>query len=233
MPDYAKSKVYILQNSANEIAYIGSTVCELSKRMGEHRSNTKQPEKMNRPLYVAMREIGIQNFWITLLEEYPCENKNQLHKREGWHIQNHDGELYNLCVAGRDAKMYREEPANKEKAKEYMKNYNSENVENIKEKAMMYRKINADKITKNKQIYYATPAGKRCSSKGSAKYNAKPEVKAAKHTKYEKNKEAVLAQQKAWRELNKGAISARNRAAYAAKKAAKKAEAQAAIPTQI
>lgn len=189
MPNYQNSKVYILLNSSNNIAYIGSTVCELSKRMGEHRSNVTQPEKMNRPLYVAMREIGVPKFWISLLEEYPCENKVQLHKREGWHIQKHEGELYNLCVAGRERKEYLSQPIIQKKLHDYHKQYREDNVDKLKELGKDYRAKNEEKIKEGKKVYYAN------------------------------HSDLVKKRAKDWYEAHKEAILAKDRQRYAAKKA--------------
>ena len=35
------------------------------------------------PLYRKMKELGVDNFLIQLVEEYPCQSKEELHKREG------------------------------------------------------------------------------------------------------------------------------------------------------
>ena len=45
-------------------------------------------------------EYGTENCKIELIEEYPCENKIQLQKREGFHIQN--THCVNKRVEGQD-----------------------------------------------------------------------------------------------------------------------------------
>ena len=54
----------------------------LSRRMVQHRSDAKKrPDIM--PLTRKMNEIGIEHFYIELVEDYPCKNKEHLNKREG------------------------------------------------------------------------------------------------------------------------------------------------------
>ena len=66
--------------------YIGSTVQPLCKIMVNHRCDAKR-EGMCRKLYNKMSEYGFDNFYIELVEEWPCENIEQLHQREGYYIR--------------------------------------------------------------------------------------------------------------------------------------------------
>ena len=80
--------------------------------MTNHRTQLKSGRKSN--LYEKMREIGEEKFYIELIEEYPCQNSEQLVQREGeWMRQ-----IANLNehVAGRNNKQYKQE--NKESIKE-------------------------------------------------------------------------------------------------------------------
>ncbi len=94
MPDYKNSKIYTIRcKTDNNLIYVGSTTQPLSKRMVEHRSkhNEEKSDSYTNPLYIKMREFGIENFFIELYEDYPCERKEQLEKREGeiiWNIGN-------------------------------------------------------------------------------------------------------------------------------------------------
>ena len=51
-------------------------------------------------LNIAIHDIGIDKFFIQLLEEYPCDNIEQLRKREGEYIQELKPVL-NTQIAGR------------------------------------------------------------------------------------------------------------------------------------
>ena len=79
---YHNSKIYAIRNKLNNEVYVGSTSIELCKRMVKHRCMAnKKPEAS--PLHTYMKENGIENFYIELIEEYKCENVEQLRKREG------------------------------------------------------------------------------------------------------------------------------------------------------
>ena len=45
-------------------------------------------------------EFCVENCKKNLIEEYPCQNKKQLEKKEGGHIENDKNGL-NRCIAGR------------------------------------------------------------------------------------------------------------------------------------
>ena len=79
---YTNGKIYVIRNEINMRIYVGATTQSLAKRMSWHRNacrNTKT--KAGLKLYVAMREIGIERFHIELLENCPCDTKEQLTAR--------------------------------------------------------------------------------------------------------------------------------------------------------
>ena len=79
---YQNGKIYAVKNDITDEVYIGSTLVSLSRRMVQHRSDAKKyPDKM--PLTRKMNGIGIEHFYIELVEDYPCKNKEHLNKREG------------------------------------------------------------------------------------------------------------------------------------------------------
>ena len=138
--DYNNSKIYCNRNSINDMIYIGSTTQPLSKRMGEHRNNINCVKCKNYKLYETMRELGRYNFYIELLENYECNNLEELRKREGELIREYTTELNNR-IAGRTGnewyyenkdkkKTYYE--TNKDKIKEYPKEWASKNEDKIK-----------------------------------------------------------------------------------------------------
>ena len=121
MPDYKNSKIYTIRCRDDPmLIYVGSSTQQLSQRWQEHKRNAKNQNdiKYNYYFYQVMREKGIDNFYIELHVECPCENREQLKKCEGKVIR--ELGTLNSCVAGRTDKEYREET--KEKKKEYYKN---------------------------------------------------------------------------------------------------------------
>ena len=170
--DYKNGRIYCIRNNITDDIYIGSTTQPLSKRMAWHRQDAKHKAKMHYMLYSKFNEIGIDNFYIELLENYPCETLEQLRKREGEFIR--EMATLNSLMAGRTKKEYREQnkdkrreyleqnkdiikeknkeyyDTNKEKIKEQLKEYREQNKEKIKEYVKKYHKANRDKILEYK-----------------------------------------------------------------------------------
>jgi hypothetical protein len=153
MPDYNNGKIYTIRCRDNDsLIYVGSTIQPLYKRWDAHKrfhSNDKFHD-YNMKVYVKMREIGIESFYIELYETFPCNSKEELNRREG-EIIREIGTL-NTKIAGRTRSEYREE--NKEKialtTKEYDIKYREQNAEKIKQ----YYQDNKAKILEQQKEYY-------------------------------------------------------------------------------
>jgi hypothetical protein len=82
--NYQKSKIYAIKCKERDDVYIGSTTRPLYVRMSEHRADVRNV--MNgRKLYKKNTSMLITQYpsaWIELIEEFPCNNKEELHKRE-------------------------------------------------------------------------------------------------------------------------------------------------------
>ena len=137
MVNYSKAKIYKVLNSVDDEIYVGSTTQTLAKRMGKHRRNATQ---RNTKLYQHMNDIGIDNFYIELIETYPCNSTDELHKKEGEWIRRM-GTL-NQIVAGRTPQQYREE--NSDKVREANQKYRENNKDKIREKDRQYRENNSN-----------------------------------------------------------------------------------------
>ena len=117
-----------------------------------------------------MLDYGIEHFHIELIEEYQCENSNQLEKREGELIREMKASL-NKVVAGRTVQEYNVECAdkikkskairdkkyaekNQEKIKAYRKDYYWKDPEKYRERARKYNQERKEEISrKNKERY--------------------------------------------------------------------------------
>jgi len=142
MVNYQNSKIYELICSETGLKYIGSTTRPLSQRLGKHK------QKKN----TCSSKILI-NPKIYLLENTPCNSKEELHAIERKYIENN--ECVNIFIPGRTQKEYKEE--NKEKIEKYNeewkknnKNYSKEyylnNQEKKKEYVKKYRETNKEKL---------------------------------------------------------------------------------------
>lgn len=116
-----------------------------------------------------MRGLGVEHFYIELIEEYPCENKDQLNMREGYYVrlmgtlnQLRPGALadaggekeYNKQKYEKHKEYYKQYyEVNKDHKQEYLKRYYEENKEALKKCHKQYRETNKEVIRK----HYSTP----------------------------------------------------------------------------
>jgi DNA modification methylase len=137
MPDYSKGKIYTIRCRTDDTKiYVGSTIDELSKRWGGHKADSK---RSNMLLYQVINGEW-ENWYIELYELYPCNNKNELCRKEG-EIIRLIGTL-NFIIAGRTLKEWYED--NKEKRAEYLKKYNEDNKEKRAEYLKKYYENNKE-----------------------------------------------------------------------------------------
>ena len=116
--DYKNGKIYQILNNINDEVYVGSTIQPLSKRLHCHKSQSDSLVRKNK-LHELMRTIGKNNCYIELIENYPCNTKEELLAREGHYIR--ERATLNQQIAGRTRKERREV-----------------NAEHIKEKQRIY-----------------------------------------------------------------------------------------------
>ena len=156
MPDYQNAKIYKLWSPEGPEVYIGSTTVLLCKRKAEHKTKKNCSSKI---LFEKYEEVIIE-----LIEYFPCNNKEELNKKEGEYIRMTD--CINKRIAGRTEKEYREENSdkkkeydkkykeqNRDKILEQKKEYYEENPEYFKEKNKKYREQNKDKINQYAKEY--------------------------------------------------------------------------------
>ena len=158
MVNYQNGKIYKLYSPSKNLTYIGSTTQILCKRLAEHLQKYKEYNNDNtKTNTTAFLVLECEDYKIELLEEYACNNRQQLEKKEGEYIKNN--ECVNRVIAGRSRQEYYIDNAdelrkqakqynivNKEKIKEYRKQYTIDNADKIKERKKQYNKINSDKI---------------------------------------------------------------------------------------
>ena len=158
MPDYSQAKIYKVVCSETNKIYIGSTIQPLYKRLYQHKhkgtSNHSKTKEFIKPK-------------IFLIEDFPCERKEQLEARERFYIEKNN--CVNKNIPLRTRQEWREcnkdilskknieyKKKNKQKIQEYNKKYNIENKELINQKRN--EKISCEcgkKITKrNKARHY-------------------------------------------------------------------------------
>ena len=156
MPDYSLGKIYMVypkvEDAGEGDVYYGSTTETLSRRMAKHRAQSC--------CKILFDKYGVENCFIELVEEYPCDTKDELTKKEGQYIR--DNLCVNKVIAGRTRKEHYVD--NRDKLKEHSKQYKNdnpdkvkqyltENTDKIKEQMKHYRTKNADKIKEQAKHY--------------------------------------------------------------------------------
>tara|TARA_R100000951_G_C2545894_1_gene150833 strand:+ start:43 stop:609 length:567 start_codon:yes stop_codon:yes gene_type:complete len=145
MYDYSKGKIYKLFSVSNEdLIYYGSTIRTLKKRLGVHISDYK-----NNNGCTSKKVIAAGDYKIELIEEFPCNSKAELERREGKYIK--ANKCVNKIIAGRTQKEYNED--NKEQITEKGKEYREDNKDKIKEQKKEWYKNNKEAIIENKKEY--------------------------------------------------------------------------------
>tara|TARA_R110000744_G_scaffold363491_1_gene471826 strand:+ start:135 stop:668 length:534 start_codon:yes stop_codon:yes gene_type:complete len=138
MPDYSLGKIYMIYPKVEDPdegdVYYGSTTETLGRRMAKHRYQSY--------CKILFDKYGVENCFIELVEEYPCETKEHLNKKEGEYIRNH--KCVNKRIAGRTNKERYID--NFDKLKEQKKQYYIENRDKKLEQHKQYRIDNRDKI---------------------------------------------------------------------------------------
>ena len=130
--DYSNALIYkIICNDVNiKDCYVGSTI-DFTKRKYNHKSNcnNENSKLYHYKSYNCIRENGGWDNWtMVLVEKYPCENFQELLKREKHWIETLNANLNTLTNYGRgqeDIKLY-----NKQRLREYY----LANIEQLKTK---------------------------------------------------------------------------------------------------
>jgi hypothetical protein len=119
--DYSKGKIYKIVDYTNNNNYIGST-CEpiLARRLAGHVGSYKSYLNGKTNYVSSFKVLENGNYNIILIEEYPCETKDQLLAREGHYIENMD------CV-----NKYKAGAFNEVGRIEYDKQHHQKNIEKI------------------------------------------------------------------------------------------------------
>ena len=190
--DYKNGKIYCIYNYINNEIYVGSTCQTLSKRMAEHRQQLNCMKAKHRNLYKSMNEHGSENFYIELYEEYPCENKAQLQRREGEVIR--EVGTLNKKIEGRTRKEYYED--NFEHLQKHKKDYWHSNRDYLLEKKREYCEKNKDEIKEKKKQYLE---------------ENREAINERKRQSYYENRDEILQKQKEYTERNREAVLQRKR----------------------
>lgn len=145
MTNYKMGKIYeIICNTTGE-RYIGSTTRTLARRLTYHTS--QKSKHLSKPI------IERKNYFINLLENYPCNTNKELQKREDeWRnsLDCINKETKQQHTRAEYYKKYFEKYA--EQRKEYMREYHKKNADREKIQQKEYNKLRRKANSKNNNI---------------------------------------------------------------------------------
>jgi len=178
--DYKNGKIYRIVCDITGENYYGSTTQPLYKRLSRHKSKGN--------VCTSNQIIKRGNYSIVLVEEYPCDNKQQLNSRERYYIEN------NICINKVIPGQTRNEWI--EKNEEYIAEYKKQYYENNKEYYKQYQLENKEKCDENKKKYYETKKVKIQEQQKQHYENNKDDRKKNMKIYYENNKEQIAQKHK-------------------------------------
>ena len=198
MVDYKKSKIYKIVCNITGLTYYGSTVNPISKRISQHRSHFKTGTGN-----CSSKQVLIGgDYDYSLVEEFSCENRDQLRKRERFYIENND--CVNKQIPGRTHKEYRGQ--NKDKISVKGKEYREQNKDKISAHKKEHYEQNKDKILVHHKEYYEQNKDKILVQQKEYREQNKDKA-SAYHKEYcEQNKDKISVQRKEYYEQNKDKI---------------------------
>ena len=147
--DYSKGQIYTIRSHQTDAIYIGSTCAPLHKRLSGHKSNYKTWKEGKYDYITSFEIMKYDDAYVELLEDFPCDSKKKLDRREGQLIRSMA--CVNKNVAGRTVAEYREE--NKEQAAEMGRKWREGNKEHVVESWRAYSLANKDAILARSKAY--------------------------------------------------------------------------------
>ena len=181
MPNYQNGKIYSIRSHQTDDIYIGSTTNPLSKRFYQHKSKYNKWVNGSKDYTSSFELFKYNDVYYELIECFPCNSKDELHKREG-EITRETENCVNKFIAGRTVREWRDD--NKEVIKEKSKEYYENNKEKVKENRKEYYENNQEVIKEKMKERYE---------------QNKEKLKEY----YEQNKEKLKEKIKKYREANK------------------------------
>lgn len=143
---YRNSKIYKLTNNLTNKIYIGSTTQKLSARKACHKrdfNNWKNGIGTNVTSFELFENNAIVD--ICLVEAVSCNNKDELHQRERFHIEN------NVCTNKQIP--FRTSDELKEVIKQRKQKYRENNKDKIKESKSRYDELNKERHIQYRKEY--------------------------------------------------------------------------------
>lgn len=148
--------VYKLCNAINSKIYVGSTKNQIGKRFSKHKWDAKKGSKIR--VHVHMREIGIDKFYIEILEEKQVQTRQEQLKLETlWQVKLNSELNQRQAYTSEEQRKEREATYcrdNKELINERQKKYHIKNKESDNLRLRKYYRNHKELIKEQKKKYY-------------------------------------------------------------------------------
>ena len=103
---YCNGKIYKIVDNVSDLIYVGSTCKTLEQRLKGHKFIYKSfLSGKKTPILTSFKILENNNYRIELIENFPCESKQDLEKREGYFIRlyrKQELNIVNKFIAGQD-----------------------------------------------------------------------------------------------------------------------------------
>lgn len=132
---YQNGKIYTIRSSRCDKYYIGSTCNPLYKRFNLHKNAYNRYLNNKTNFRSSFEIVKLDDCYIELLENFSCNSRDELNKREGELIRQHKNNIVNINIAGRK-----------------ILEYYDDNKTEILEQKREYYNINKNKILEQKRI---------------------------------------------------------------------------------
>ena len=149
--NYQNGKIYKIMSYDTDMVYIGATTQSLSKRLGVHVNSYKCYLNGDKRYMSSFIILETDNYYIELVQEYPCNNKQQLDRKEGEIIRKYkqDNICCNIFISGRNKKEWYQD--NRGEISEKRKQSRQNNLDEIRKKENQWYHDNRGKIKERKK----------------------------------------------------------------------------------
>jgi hypothetical protein len=206
MPDYSKAKIYkiVVDTQEEYKPYVGSTIQTLSNRMSEHRSGHKY-KKYICSSFILFERFGVDKCKIILIEEYPCDNYEQLLSRERYWFDSIECCNKIRPFTTKEEK-FEYEKKYRDEHKEHYKKWTEDNKDQLAEYHKEYYKTYKEQFSEKGKIYREQHKEELAEKAKKYQQDHKEEIAEKKKEKYEKNKEEIAVKRKETYECSCGSI---------------------------
>ena len=135
----------------------------LFRRLAKHKSNFKSFQKGKGNYVTSFELLKCNDYYIELVEDFPCERKEQLNSREAHFIRTMN--CINKVIpflTDEEKKQYKaiHRQENKEEIKKKQAIFYEENSEDIKQKSLIFYHKNKDDILAKQRVVNTCECGK-------------------------------------------------------------------------